>query len=284
MSDAGLDRPVFVVGVPRSGTTLLCRTLLQHPAFGARSMDIESHAVDLLHDYVDAGAVAPERLCRYLGTAELPDDVLAVVRRLRRRRMSVRRVLGPWSMRPRAWQLGGEHRVVRAYFAAATRSRPGSRLVEKTPGHLHRVAHLRRAFPDAQFVCIHRHPVDVLNSHWARFARQPEQEWANVSVDHFAGLWARGVEAADRWAATLPTAFPIITYEDLARSPEEVVGRVLDHLDEPFDPRCVESFDRSATESETPRDDRPMSERERHWSQHVSLDTAARLERLLAAP
>jgi hypothetical protein len=55
----------------------------------------------------------------------------------------------------------GERRFVDAYFRAWIGSR---RMVEKTPENSLRIPYLLDLFPDAHFVVIHRHPLDVIHS------------------------------------------------------------------------------------------------------------------------
>jgi hypothetical protein len=278
---------VFIVGVPRSGTTVLYRTLVLHPSFTSPRLNLaESHAVDNLHAFIDGHAVPARQLKTFLLGDDVPPHVRQLIARLRRRRMVVRRIAGPrheWD--PRVWRLGGEHLVVRAYLRAAAHVRGAARLVEKTPRHLARVEHLCLAFPDARFVSIHRHPVDVLASHWRRFAFDGEAAaWANVGVRQFADQWATGVAVAEAHAARLPKAFLVVRYEDLVSRTEPVVRAVLDHVGEAFDPACLASFDRPAADVRDPRSHLPMSARADDWREFVDPADAASLEQRLLRP
>lgn len=289
MTDRGVDReriarPVFIVGVPRSGTTLLYRTLLRHPSFRLARVNLsESGAVDALHGFVAPDAPAPASLVNYMAAEDVPADLRKAVARLRLRRAVIRRLTrGRWTSSATVWRLGGEAEIVRRYFWAAARSRGAKRLLEKTPAHLWRAEHLLSAFPDASFLCIHRHPVDVLSSYWRRFKLQGESEsWTNVGVEDLGRLWSAGVLEADRLTASFPRAFRVLRYEDLLEDPVSNIRWILDGLDEPYDPICLEGFERQA-ERVRVGGERVTPTRSKTWRDMVSEEQAATLEELTA--
>ena len=286
MDVGSIDRPVFIVGVPRSGTTLLYRTLLRHPSFRPTKANLsESDAVDALYSLVDPSAVPAASLVNYLASSDVPDELRRAISRARVRRMAVRRLTGDlWTATPWVWRLGGEHRILRTYLALAATLRGASRILEKTPGHLWRVRHLKFAFPESQFLCIHRHPVDVLNSYWRRFRLEGESaKWANVDVDEFARVWNAGVLEADALTTAYPAAFHVLRYEDLVADPESSIRSVLDRLDEAYDPTCVETFERQAGRVFV-GDEAVTAARATTWRETVSEDQAARLEGLTMRP
>jgi hypothetical protein len=278
-------RPVFVVGVPRSGTTLLYRMLLSHPSFAFKGANFaESRAVTALRDFDGRGPGA-RSLTAYLRGEDLPDEVRAVAARLRLRRRIVRKLARRASMRPGLWALGGEHLVVRAYFAAAADAHAGQRLVEKTPEHLSFVRHLQRAFPQARFVCIHRHPVEVLGSHWERYARLGEgAEWAAVTVEQIAERWQTGVETAEAHRRRSPDSMLVIRYEDLVSDTRNVAEQVLHFLGERFDEACLLQQGLAGEYPMDPKILDPITANDVPWEERVDADDAARLEAALAAP
>lgn len=118
------ERPVFVIGVPRSGTTLLFRVLAASPELGA--LPREGH--DMWRTYHHP---------RYSGWGS---DAVG------------------------AGQVGvGERRFVAAYLASYM-GRKHRRFVEKTPENSLRVPYLLDLFPEAHFIVVKRDPCDVINS------------------------------------------------------------------------------------------------------------------------
>lgn len=119
--------PVFVVGFPRSGTTLLEQMLDAHPDF--RSMDERAY----IHDLIEAMALADQHYPA--GLAELTQRDADHLRDIYRRQ--VERVLPG---------LGDQ------------------RLVDKNPLNMLCLPMIMRLFPQARIILCLRHPCDVLLS------------------------------------------------------------------------------------------------------------------------
>ncbi len=134
-ADPDFDRPVFIVGSPRSGSTLLFETLAQAP--GVFTIGDESHEV--IEGIPALGAEAHG----YESNRLLPGEATPEITRQLRER-----------------------------FLAALRDRDGQapaaggrvRLLEKTPKNSLRVPFLARVFPEARFIYLHRDPRQVLAS------------------------------------------------------------------------------------------------------------------------
>jgi Flp pilus assembly protein TadD len=119
--------PVFVLGFPRSGTTLLEQMLDAHPAF--RSMDERAYVHDLIEAMELAGQHYPADLAGL--TQQEADQLRSVYRRL------VDRVLPDLD---------------------------GRRLVDKNPLNMLCLPMIMRLFPHARIILCLRHPCDVLLS------------------------------------------------------------------------------------------------------------------------
>ena len=131
---ARADAPVFIVGFPRSGTTLVEQMLAAHPAFA--SMDEQPLLLAAIARMQAAGLRYPHDLPR------LPAQQRAQLRAL-------------------YWQDAAQ-RVQRA---------SGQRLVDKNPLNMLALPMLATLFPQAQVVLCRRHPCDVLLScHLQAFA------------------------------------------------------------------------------------------------------------------
>lgn len=91
----------------------------------------------------------------------------------------------------------GERRFVEAYFRAWIGDR---RLVEKTPENSLRIPYLLDLFPDAHFVVIHRHPLDVIHSLITAW-RHPEGRYRSYYLPE--DLHIPGHGARRRWCFAL---------------------------------------------------------------------------------
>ncbi|MFF0574045.1 sulfotransferase family protein [Streptosporangium saharense] len=217
------DRPIFIVGCPRSGTTLLQLMLHSHPRI----------------------AIPPET--RFM--------VAAYQRRLRfgdlndpaRRRELAEWVVGRRQSRFHELRLDGEE-VVRQIvegpptlgsalgivlrFYATQHGKP--RWGDKRPSYFQNIDVLLRLFPDAQFVHLIRDGRDCV-------ASLKEMPWYSGNVYSAVSAWAEAIDFARHGAPKLPEgSYHELRYEDLTADPEAQLRRLCDFLGEDFAPEMCE--------------------------------------------
>ncbi|MEO6185135.1 MAG: aspartyl/asparaginyl beta-hydroxylase domain-containing protein, partial [Steroidobacteraceae bacterium] len=120
-AERALQRPVFIVAAPRSGSTLLFETLACTPAFN--TLGGEAHWLIEGHESLRPGAAGVES--NRLEAAAATEDVITAIRQA-----AAAGLQGP----------------------AGAPARSDARLLEKTPKNSLRIAFLQRVFPDAQFI------------------------------------------------------------------------------------------------------------------------------------
>lgn len=150
------DRPVFVVGAQRSGTTLVRLLLDAHPslAIGPETSFVK-HVADAA-----ARATATDR-------SRLRED---------------------------EWTLGPdeiEQELAAAWgrlFARHARAEGASRWGDKSPVHRYHGARIARLYPDAQMVAVVRHPAAVARSRerWGYEEQDTIKDWAGTVRHHLA--------------------------------------------------------------------------------------------------
>jgi tetratricopeptide (TPR) repeat protein len=129
--------PIFIVGFPRSGTTLLEQVLDAHPLL--QSMDEQPFMLRAMTEVSERGVRYPGELGR-LSASALEE------------------------IRAHYWQ-----RVRRKIELA-----PQQRLVDKCPMNMTVLPLMRRLFPNARIILAIRHPCDVLLSCFLQQFRSPE--------------------------------------------------------------------------------------------------------------
>jgi len=191
------ESPVFVVGFPRSGTTLLELALNAHPQL--KSMDEQRFVQDALDELVAAGADYPQRL----------RDVS---------REALDRVRASY------WE-----RVAKKVKLA-----PGERLVDKNPLNILRLPVIRRVFPHARILLAVRHPCDVLLSCYMQQFRAPDFALLCRSIESLAVGFRRTFDYWYAQSALLAPAVHELGYEDLVRDFESGMRAVTDFLELPW--------------------------------------------------
>jgi tetratricopeptide (TPR) repeat protein len=191
------ESPVFVVGFPRSGTTLLELALDAHPQL--KSMDEQRFVQDALDELVAAGADYPQRL------RDVSREVLDRVR-------------------ASYWE-----RVAKKVKLA-----PAERLVDKNPLNILRLPVIRRVFPHARILLAVRHPCDVLLSCYMQQFRAPDFALLCRSIESLAVGFRRTFDYWYAQSALLAPAVHELGYEDLVRDFESGMRAVTDFLELPW--------------------------------------------------
>lgn len=169
------ESPVFVIGFPRSGTTMLEQMLDAHPAL--KSMDerpyiqgvVERLPVDYPHELHRLDAAQVDRL------------------------------------RADYWDM----------VAQSVRLAPGQRLVDKNPLNLLRLPMILRLFPQARIVLALRHPCDVILSCYMQNFRTPHFASLCKSVESLAAGYTGAMRAWIHHAGLMRPQVMALRYEDL---------------------------------------------------------------------
>lgn len=261
-----IRRPVIILGHWRSGTTHLHNLLSRASRFAwldplaaglpwdFRSMPFQAKA--LLYQYmprtrlIDAMGLGPdlpqedELPLTLMGGPSIYDAVLFPARfdALMRRALFFE---GCGSRAVAAWEWRMRH-----LFGKLAGAAPGRTMLIKNPAHTSRVAALRRIWPDAVFIHIHRHPQDVFLSTRKLFQTLLDElalQRARVDLDAaILSLYPRIMDAAFTETADLPPSrHAVIAYDALDRDPLGVLARLYSQLelgDWPADRPSVVSY------------------------------------------
>lgn len=186
--------PVFVVGFPRSGTTLLEQMLDAHPEF--RSMDERAFIHELTERMAQVGQRYPADLANL--TATEAEQLRATYYRM------VGRVLPDLGQR---------------------------RLVDKNPLNMLCLPMIMRLFPQARIVLCLRHPCDVLLSCAMQSFRSPAFMVLCSSLSRLARGY---VAAFEQWFRQVEVFAPQVIewrYESVVEHPNEHLARLATFLD-----------------------------------------------------
>jgi tetratricopeptide (TPR) repeat protein len=193
--------PVFVVSLPRSGSTLIEQILASHSG-------IE-------------------------GTMELP-NMLTIVREFDQRHAqgdgypeSV-----PAAPRARLAALG------RRYLEEIAPLRSGrAHFIDKMPNNFNHVGLIQLLLPNATVIDVRRHPMDTCFSNFKQhFA---EGQSFTYDLEDLGRYYRCYLALMDHWDEVLPGKVLHVSYEALVREPEANVRRLLEHCRLPFEEACL---------------------------------------------
>lgn len=196
------ERPVFVLGMPRSGTSLTEQILASHSEVaGAGEL---SYAYDMAHRVRDlTGQAFPGNMKR-LDATQLEE-------------------------------LG-------AYYLSRHRPENLERryVVDKTPLNFQYIGLLGLALPGARFIHCHRDPVqNCFSIHRLPFDKK--QAYAH-SLESLALYYNRYWKLMQHWKAMFPGRILDVRYEDTVADIEQQARRILEFLDLPFEPGVLDFY------------------------------------------
>ena len=204
--DDGCFSPIFIVGFPRSGTTLLATMLSRHSRIAAppETRFMEEVADRTTDPAVMLARATGNRRCRDLG---LDEDAIAAGF-----------MAGPPTY-------GRLFRVLLETYAANA----GKQFVaEKSPIHLLHVPTLAQWYPHARFLLLVRDGRDCVLS----LLKAP---WAHDGVVRHSAEWRRRMGQARRLLDMPRPDIHVARYEDLVLAPENEIRRVMSFLDLAFE-------------------------------------------------
>ncbi len=211
----------FVVGMNRSGTTLLRMMLDAHPDL---TIPPETHFVpDLIKAAREPEATAEDALAAMKSAREWGDFGFSDEEMLGRLRALPEIKAGP---------------AVRTFYDAYTEQQGKPRWGEKTPTYVQKMKLIQRAIDEARFVHVIRDGRDVALSVLDRTVRE-------LTAADIAGRWQKKVSKARADAPAL-RHYIEIRYEDLILDTEAVLRRVCEFIELPWDDAMLSYHERSA--------------------------------------
>jgi hypothetical protein len=190
---------IFVVGMPRSGTTLTEQLLASH-----RDVHGAGERPEL--------AVARQAFER-LATAESGRVLPRVPPRLLRG-------------------------IADSYVDALRKSAPADAvLVDKNPHNFENIGLIRVLFPQARIILCERDPLDTcLSIHCQVFSVHHSYKNRLADLAHYYGQYRRLIR---HWHATCGNAIHVLRYESLVAAPEREVRALLEFCGLDWDPACL---------------------------------------------
>ena len=194
--------PIFIVGLPRSGSTLVEQILASHSGVEG-TMELPN-VLNIVQEFDD---MAP-------GRSGYPEAVGSVPRE-------------------RLAELG--RRYIGETLPLLRLGRP--RFTDKLPNNFSHVGLIHAILPGATVIDVRRHPLDACFSTFKQYFAQGQN--FSYDLDDLGRYYRCYLALMDHWDAVLPGKVLHVQYEQLVRSPEAGIRRLLEHCGLDFEPACL---------------------------------------------
>jgi tetratricopeptide (TPR) repeat protein len=194
--------PIFIIGMPRSGTTLAAQMLSSHPSVASAGeiLDMPNSTVRL--PKLIKKRIRYPKAVKYVTPAIASTLIKAYEKRLRRD-------AGP-----------------NVPF-----------VIDKHPLNFRHLGFIAMLFPKARIIHCTRNAMDTaLSNYFQRFNSTFAYSFDLKNIAHFYGEYLKLIA---HWKKVLPLPMMEIPYEDMVLNTEQVARKALDFLGLEWDPRCL---------------------------------------------
>ena len=194
--------PIFIVGLPRSGSTLIEQILASHSL------------VDGTSELSDLGRLA-------MSTGKFRSDGVSYPEAVRDLDAADLRALGRAYIEQTRWQRGAA-----PFFT------------DKMPNNFPTIGFLKMILPQAKVIDARRHPMDsCMGSYKQLFAKG---QTFTYDLFELAEYYIQYVRMMKHWDDVLPGTVLRVNYEDVLAYPEGQIRRILAHCGLPFEQACID--------------------------------------------
>jgi tetratricopeptide (TPR) repeat protein len=194
--------PIFIVGLPRSGSTLVEQILASHSAVEG-TMEL-LNVLNIVREFDD---MAP-------GRNGYPEAV---------ERASPERLT----------ELGRRYVEQTAPLLRLNRRR----FTDKLPNNFGHIGLIHTILPHATVIDVRRHPMDACFSTFKQYFAEGQN--FSYDLEDLGRYYRCYLALMDHWDVVLPGKVLHVRYEELVRSPEAGIRRLLEHCGLEFEPACM---------------------------------------------
>lgn len=203
--------PIFIIGMPRSGTTLVERMLSSHP---------EVHSAGELQDF----GIVLKRASGSQTPHLLDVDTVECA-------------------------MGCDWRKVGDAYVHATRPNTGStpRFIDKLPHNFLYAGYIAKALPHAKLICMRRNPMDTCLGNFRQlFAQTSPYYDYSFDIMDCGRYWLMFDRLMRHWDQVLPGRILQVDYEGVVAKQESSLRGILDFCDLPWSDACLSFQDNDA--------------------------------------
>ncbi|WP_417440114.1 tetratricopeptide repeat-containing sulfotransferase family protein [Idiomarina abyssalis] len=197
--------PIFIVGLPRAGSTLVEQILAAHS--------------------------------KIEGTLELP-NIPAIAHGLNGRQVQSEKPKYPYVLD----ELTAEklEKLGQRYLSETEVYRTGAPFfTDKMPNNFRHIGLIKTLLPDAKIIDARRNPMDCCFSAYKQLFAEGQE--FSYGLDMLADYYRDYVELMAHWQHVYPGAIHTVVHEQLVDDPEAEIKALFEYLELPLEPQCLQS-------------------------------------------
>lgn len=197
--------PIFIVGLPRAGSTLVEQILAAHS--------------------------------KIEGTLELP-NIPAIAHGLNGRQVQTEKPKYPYVLD----ELTAEklEKLGQRYLNETSVYRTGTPFfTDKMPNNFRHIGLIKTLLPDAKIIDARRNPMDCCFSAYKQLFAEGQE--FSYGLDMLADYYRDYVELMAHWKRVYPGAIHTVVHEQLVNEPEAEIKALFEYLELPLEPQCLQS-------------------------------------------
>ena len=199
--------PIFIVGMPRAGSTLIEQILASHS-------QVEGTMELMTLPYL-------KRTIRIAAGRKFNKNYLQALREFSPAELSV---------------------FGQAYVDNTAVYRTSKPLfIDKLPANFERVGLIHKILPQAIIIDARRHPMDCGYSAYKQFFANGHEY--SYKLDHIGQYYNIYLQLMDHWNSVLPGKVKLVQYEDMVRDTETTVRELLAHIGVDFEEACLRFYE-----------------------------------------
>jgi len=201
------SKPIFIVGLPRTGSTLVDRILSSHDDVRSAG-EIDDLPAAIHYALKKNGHISPISKIDLVGESAkiLPKEI------------------------------GEEYQETTKFFSSKTK-----KFIDKTPSNFLYIGLIAKALPNAKIIHVHRDPMDVCFAIYKTlFSRAYPFSY---DFHELAGYYHSYRSLMTYWDKVLPGTIHPISYEKLISDTEEEVRKLLDYCELNWDQKCLSFYE-----------------------------------------
>jgi tetratricopeptide (TPR) repeat protein len=194
-------KPVFIIGMPRSGTSLLEQIITSHTdVFGAGELDFFTLRASNLTQQLNSSSSYPDCLADLKADtiAKISDEYMSVINRISKNTLHV---------------------------------------TDKTVSYFLHIGLMKIVFPKASFIHCKRHPIDTsLSIYFQNFAGNIPYAYDLEEIARYYSLYER---IMSKWKELFADSILEINYEDIVNKQKETTQKLLSTIGLNWDEHCL---------------------------------------------